>query len=62
MGGVYNALENFTESQNHYKLASKDLETLPEEQSSLEGGDWKAVLDLKLAQHHLRTREFKEAQ
>ncbi len=62
MGGVYNALEKFNESQNHYKLASKDLETLPGKQSSLEGGDWKAVLDLKLAQHHLRTRVYKEAQ
>ena len=62
MGGIYNSLGKSDESLNHYKLASKSLENLPNEQPPSEPSDWKAVLDLKLAQHHLRTKEYKEAQ
>ena len=62
MGGIYNSLENPNESLNHYNLASKKLESPPNVQPPSETADWKAVLDLRLAQHHLTTKEFKEAQ
>lgn len=64
IGGIHNALENPDESLNHYNLARKDLETLPTEQTPPpdERADWNAVLDLKLAQYHLRTNHHKQAQ
>lgn len=63
MGSIHNALENPDESLNHYNLARKVLETLPTEQTAPPDiADWTAVLDLKLAQHHLRTKNHKQAQ
>lgn len=63
MGGIHNALKNPDESLNHYNLARKDLENLPTEQTAPpERADWNAVLDLKLAQHHLRIKHHKQAQ
>ena len=62
IGGIHNVLENPDESLNHYNLASNDLATLPETESSSESADMKAVLDLKLAQHQLRIKNYKEAQ
>ena len=62
MGGIFNSLGKPDESLTHYNLASKNLESPPNEHPPPETSDWKAVLDLKLAQHHLRTKEYKEAQ
>lgn len=61
MGSIYNALENSNESLNCFKAASKDLERLPEGESLSESADWKGVLDLKLAEHRMRKKEYKEA-
>ena len=62
MGGIYKSLERSDESLDSYKAASKDLERLPEEASLSESADWKGVLDLKLAEHQVRMKEYKEAQ
>ena len=62
MAGIYNSLDKSIESLNHYKLASRIMEDLPDDQDSSVAADWKGVLDLKLAQHLLRTKEYKEAQ
>ena len=62
MGGIYNALEKPNESLNCYKIASKALESLPEGESLSESADWKGALDLKLAEHHMKTKDYKEAQ
>lgn len=62
MGGIYNALKKPDESLNCYKAASNDLKRLPEEANSSEIADWKGVLDLKLAEQRMRTKDYKEAQ
>lgn len=62
MGGIYNALENPDESLKSYRAASTDLGRLPGKEVSPESADWKGVVDLKLAEHQIRTKEYKEAQ
>ncbi len=62
MGSIYSALGKPDESLNCYKEASKDLERLPRGEDLSESADWKGVLDLKLAEHQLRTKDYKEAQ
>ena len=62
MGSIYNALENPDKSLNCYKVASKDLERLPKGGNLSERADWKGVLDLKLAEHQMRAKDYKEAQ
>ena len=66
MGSIHNALQNPDESFHYYTLANKDLITLPEEgeneKESSKRADWQGVLNLKLAQHHLRKRNYTEAQ
>lgn len=62
MGSIYNALEKPDESLSCYKIANKDLERLPGEEHLSESADWKGVLNLKLAEHQMRMKDYKEAQ
>lgn len=62
MGGIYNALEEPDESLNCYKKASENVKKLPEEGKLSESANCKAVLDLKLAEHQMRTKDYQEAQ
>lgn len=62
IGGIHNALGNPDEKFKYYKIVSQDLETMPGEERLLESADWKGVLDLKLAQHQLRLKDYKGAQ
>lgn len=60
-GSIYNALEKPDESLSCYKIANKDLERLPGEEHLSESADWKGVLNLKLAEHQMRMKDYKEA-
>ena len=63
MGGIHSALGNPDVSLSYYNLAGQRLETLPEEETTPpERAEWKGVLTLKLAQHHLRMEKYKETQ
>ncbi|KAL8769559.1 MAG: hypothetical protein Q9209_004490 [Squamulea sp. 1 TL-2023] len=60
MGTIYDALGKHEESLNSYNEAKKIFDALSESQEQ-ELSTWNAVLNLKLAKHHVRTKKFKEA-
>ena len=60
IGTIYDALGRHDESLNSYEEAKKTFEALSETQEQ-ELSNWKAVLNLKLAGHRIRTQQFKEA-
>ena len=60
IGTIYNALGRHDESLNSYEEAKKTFDALSETQEQ-ELSTWNAVLNLKLAGHHVRTQQFKEA-
>ena len=60
IGTIYNALGRHDESFNSYEEAKTTFDALSETQEQ-ELSTWNAVLNLKLAGHHVRTQQFKEA-
>lgn len=60
IGTIYNALGRHDESLISYEESKKTFDALPETQEQ-EISTWNAVLNLKLAGHHVRTQQFKEA-
>lgn len=60
LGTIYNALGRHDESLNSYEEAKMIFEALAEAQEQ-ELSTWKAVLNLKLAGHRVRTQKFEEA-
>lgn len=64
IGTIYNALGRHDESLHSYEEAKKTFHALSETQEQeqeQELSTWNAVLNLKLAGHHVRTQRFKEA-
>ncbi len=55
-GNIYDALGNTSESLISHKEASTNLQLLPDEDPNVT--DWKAVLNLKLAEHHRRLKDY----
>lgn len=60
MGRIQDALGNRDESLACYETASMSFRNAPKEEPQL--ADWRAVLNLKLAEHHVRTKDFRSAQ
>ena len=60
MGSIYNALDKPRESVTYYEEANKEFQKEPEEQPDI--ADWKSVLNLKLAEHLTRAKDYKGAQ
>lgn len=59
-GNIYNALGNPGESLIYYEQASTKLQSLPDEDPEV--NDWKAVLNLRLAEHHRRLKDYGTSQ
>ena len=59
-GNIYDALGNPSESLISHKQASTNLQLLPDEEP--DAADWKAVLNVKLAEHHRRLKDYGTAQ
>ncbi|MCJ1453225.1 hypothetical protein MMC28_003571 [Mycoblastus sanguinarius] len=59
MGSIYNALDKPRESVTYYEEANKEFQKEPEEQPDI--ADWKSVLNLKLAEHLTRAKDYKGA-
>ncbi|KAK0514077.1 hypothetical protein JMJ35_003799 [Cladonia borealis] len=55
-GNIYEALGNPSESLISHKQASTNLQLLPDEEP--DAADWKAVLNVKLAEHHRRLKDY----
>ena len=55
-GNIYDALDSPSESLISYQQASTNLQLLPDEDPDVT--DWKAVLNLKLAEHHRRLKDY----
>ena len=60
LGTIYDALGRDDESLNSYEEAKNTFDALAEAQEQ-EISAWKAVLNLRLAGHRVRTQQFKEA-
>lgn len=60
LGTIHNALGRHDESLNSYEEAKKTFDALSATQEP-ELSTWKAVLNLKLAGHHVRRQQFKDA-
>ena len=60
LGTTYNALGRHDESLDSYEEAKKTFDALSATQEP-ELSTWKAVLNLKLAGHHVRRQQFKDA-
>ena len=59
-GNIYDALGNPDESLICHKQASTNLQSLPDEDPEV--NVWKAVLNLKLAEHHRRLKDYGTSQ
>ena len=55
-GNIYDALCNPGESLFYHEQASTKLQSLPDGDAEVK--DWKAVVNLKLAEHHRRLKDY----
>lgn len=59
-GNIYDVLGNPSESLISHKQASTNIQLLPDGEPDV--ADWKAVLNLKLAEHHSRSKDYGTSQ
>lgn len=63
IGNIHSAMGNDGESKENYRVASKHVREVLKQRSDVgEVGDWKCLIDLKMAEQFTKSRVYDRAQ